>query len=370
MIKVLELINDGYLGGGQTHILSILNSINRNAFDLIVSASPIGEFKTRVLDKKISFADITISKIYRKSTLQKLINIVEQNKIDVIHSHGGVAGVYARKLKQKLNRIKVVHTIHGIHYINSKNIFRSFFSKQIEQNLVPYTDTFICVSESDFKTASQINIIDTNKTVVIKNGIDLKKFYVADLNTDLASSLGINKGDIVIGNISRFDYQKNQRFMLNSAKKIMELNPKVKLLLVGDGIYLNECKAIAQKYSIHNQTIFTGEVTNVESYYPLIDIFVFPSMWEGFSITLIEAMASGRSIIASNIPPNNELIKNNYSGLLFDLNESDSFITVINRLLQNEYERTSLSQNALLEAKQYDEREMVRKIENIYRQLI
>ena len=163
MIKVLELIDGGFLGGGQTHLLSIANNINRKSYDITICASPKGEFKNVVLKSNHRFIDINLPKMYRKNYLKNLLKITNNNNFDLIHSHGGVAGVYARFLKKRLRSIKVIHTFHGIHYINSKNIFRKFFSKKIEQHLVPYTDKFICVSDNDFQIAIENKITDEKK---------------------------------------------------------------------------------------------------------------------------------------------------------------------------------------------------------------
>ena len=367
MIKVLELIDGGFLGGGQTHLLSIANNINRKIYNITICASPEGEFKNVVLNSNHRFIDINLPKIYRSSCLKNLLKITENNNFNLIHSHGGVAGVYARFLKKKLSSIKVIHTFHGIHYINSKNIFRKYFSKKIEQHLVPYTDKFICVSDHDFQTAIENKITDGEKTVVIKNGIDTKKFSGKEKDKELMTLLGINNKNIIIGNISRFDYQKNQRFLIHSFKEVLIKNPEVKLLLVGDGTYLNECKILAKNLGISEQTIFTGEIPDVENYYPLIDIFVFPSLWEGLSIGLLEAMSSGRCIIASDITSNRELIKNNFNGILFTLQDESNLINIIDNLITDKLKRNELSKNAEKEAKNYDEKEMIIKIENIYK---
>lgn len=369
MIRVLELVDGGFLGGGQMHILSIANNINRNSFDITISASPNGEFKNLALKQNHKFIGLNLPKIFNSSCLKQLMKIVDDNGIELIHSHGGVAGVYSRILRKKLSRVKVVHTIHGIHYINSKNIFRKFLSKKTEQYLVKYTDRIICVSEADLKIAVENKITDAKRTAVIKNGINLQKFAGASVNPELANRLGIGPEDIVVGNISRFDYQKNQRFLIHSVKEIIKQNKNIKLLLTGDGKYLEESKSLVKKFDMEKQSIFTGEVPDPENYYPLIDIFVFPPLWEGLSITLIEAMASGRCIAASDIPANRELIKNNYNGLLFRLENREVLTNIIKELIQDKSRMETLSFNAVESSKQYDEKEMVRKIENIYTNL-
>lgn len=366
MKNILELIDGGFIGGGQTHILSIAGNIDKSNYTAIIAGSPEGQFRQETLRRGFNYFDITLPKVYRGKHLYSLEKIIIENNIDVIHSHGGVAGMYARFYKKKYNKVKVVHTIHGIHYTRTKNFLRKWFSHLIEQHLVKYTDKFICVSEEDRKLAEEMSIIDPSKTAVIKNGINVGRFRDAKPSESLKKELGLSENTIVIGNISRFDFQKNQRLLIESFSEMAKQKENVKLLLVGAGQYLEECMAQAKQRGIKDKVIFTGEKSNVQDYYPLIDIFVFPSLWEGLSITLIEAMASGRAIIASDIPSNRELIKDGENGLLFELGEKAKLTEKILSLLESPDERQRLSRKAMHNAMDYDEKKMTERIMEIY----
>lgn len=370
MIKVLELIDGGFLGGGQTHILSLSKNLNSKDFKTVIASSPEGPFKEEVEKAGLYFEAILLPKIFRTKYLQAIDELVADNEIDIIHSHGGVAGMYARFYKKRFNKVKVIHTIHGIHYTRTKNLFRKFFSHSIEEHLVPYADKFICVSEGDYVLASGMKIIDPEKTVVIKNGIDLDRFSNKEKDAHIMERLRISKEDFVIGNISRFDFQKNQRMLIKAFDSISKKTPALKLLLVGDGQFLNNCKEQVKEAGLEEKVIFTGEVSNVEDYYPLMDIFVFPSLWEGLSITLIEAMASGKAIIASDITSNHELIKDSGNGLFFDLHSVENLADKIEFLIQNEPERIRLAKNAVISSRDYDEKVMCEKIGGLYGEIM
>ena len=151
MINVLELIDGGFLGGGQTHILSIVKNIDKSKFNVVIAGSSKGKFKKETIHRGFEFTGIYLPKIYRGKYLQAIKEIVTDSDIQIIHSHGGVAGMYARFYKKKYGKVNVVHTIHGIHYMRSRNFLRKWFSHSIEQSLVKYTDKFICVSDEDKK---------------------------------------------------------------------------------------------------------------------------------------------------------------------------------------------------------------------------
>lgn len=369
MINVLELIDGGFLGGGQTHILSIVKNIDKSKFNAIIAGSSKGKFKEEAINCGFEFTGLYLPKIYRGKYLQAIDEIVTDSDIQIIHSHGGVAGMYARFYKKKYGKMKVVHTIHGIHYMRSRNFLIKWFSHSIEQSLVKYTDKFICVSDEDKKLAEKMKIIDPSITTVIKNGIDVSWFTGKKADSELKRKLGIQNDSIVIGNISRFDFQKNQRMLIEAFGEVSKSNNKLILLLVGDGQYFDNCKDQVKRLGIEDKVFFTGEVPNVEDYYPLMDIFVFPSLWEGLSITLIEAMASGRCIIASDIPSNRELIADGKTGVLFSLKSKAELSNKIQVLLNDKATRTELARNAAEEARKYDEGEMTRMIMDVYNEV-
>ena len=90
--------------------------------------------------------------------------------------------MYARFYKKRYGNIKTVHTIHGIHYLNSGNLLRKYLSLSIEQHLVPFTDKFICVSEADLKKAVENKIADKEKSIIINNGISRIQFKIDKKN--------------------------------------------------------------------------------------------------------------------------------------------------------------------------------------------
>lgn len=369
MIKVLELIDGGFIGGGQTHIISLCTNLDRKLFSAVIAADPDGDFRILAKKEGLEFTGISLHKIFRKKYLKKLAELVETLTPDIIHAHGGVAGMYARFLKKDNINLKVVYTLHGIHYIRSKNYVRRFVSLAIEQYLVKDCDAYICVSKDDVKTALDNRIVIKDKINLIPNGINIGRFKNGQIDRNLKARLGIKESEFVIGNISRFDEQKNQMMLINAFPEILRLIPDAKLLLVGDGLLYDECMNRAEKLKIADNIIFAGSIPDPENYYPLMDLFVFPSKWEGLSITLIEAMASGKCIAASDIPSNRELIAHGQNGILFSLGNSRALARVISDLYKNPDFRNNLSENAKKSSDNYDEKTMTEKISDVYKTL-
>lgn len=369
MIRILELIDGGFIGGGQTHILSLVKCLNKEKFDPLITASGSGEFRPLAKKNDFRFEPAELPKFYRKKYLGRIDEIVKKYSIDIIHSHGGVAGMYARFYKKNFGNVKTLHTIHGIHYINSSNVFRKYFSLSVEQYLTQFTDRFICVSQSDRDLAEKLKIAEPSSTTVIYNGIDHDRFSIREKNKSLMIKYGIDEADTVIGNISRFDYQKNQRYILRNCDELLKKYSGLKILLAGDGKYLDECKKLAEGIEEKERIIFPGSVTNTEDHYSLFDAYVFPTLWEGLSISMIEAMSCGRCIIASDIPSNKELIEDGVSGYLFDVNDRSVFKEKIEKAVNSKAIRDKLSDNAFRKSKNFSEKIMTEKTEKEYLKL-
>ncbi|MFA5404153.1 MAG: glycosyltransferase [Ignavibacteria bacterium] len=371
MIKILELIDGGFIGGGQIHILSLTGGLNKTLFNPVIAAAGRGKFEETVNNYGIPFVAIYQPKILRKKYLKPLLVFCEENNIDVVHSHGGVSGFYGRMVKKHYPKIKTVHTIHGIHYINTKNYIRKFISQTVEQYLVQYTDCSICLTKSDLEIAKKIKIINPDKTSIVPNGINLNKYKnLQRKNIDFLSKLNLNPGDFIVGNVSRFDFQKNQNLIVKAAARLIGAYPGMKFVLVGDGKLLESSKKLAKELKVENNVLFIGEKLNLIDFYSIFDVFVFPTFWEGMPYVLLEAMACRLPIICSDIPSLKEIVKDNYSALLINPYNEIELCDAIIKLYNDKKLMEEISSNAHEKVKNYSEYFTVKKIEEIYTEVM
>lgn len=368
--KILHIIDGGFLGGGQKYITHILEFSDHNLFEHLVAAKGGENFEQSVSSFDVKFYNVYLPKLLRTKYLKPLEAINRVENFDIVHSHGGIGGFYGRILKKHFPALRSVHTIHGIHYVHRSNPLSKQFSMAVEQYLVQFTDMTICVAQSDLVSSLKYKIADENKVTVILNGIDHSKLVNRKKNLELLFKLGLNESDFVIGNISRFDIQKNQDVIVESAYYLKEKFPNIKIVLVGDGIELNRIKNFVARNDLDKMIRFTGEVENPEDYYSLFDLFIMPSFWEGMPYVLLEAMASRLPIICSNIPNHLEILKDNFSALTFEPSDPIDLFRKIKRVYENEILCQRIAENALMESTQYEASEKVKLIEDVYKKVL
>jgi sugar transferase (PEP-CTERM/EpsH1 system associated) len=293
----------------------------------------------------------------------KIAKIIREERIDLIHTHnesGLIYGVTAAFLARVSN---IVHTDHGKEpgYDEKKAL------KLAEKILLKKLDHVVAVSEDLKNKIVQSTGISKDKILVIPNGIDVEHFYQPNLRDEVRRKLGISSDTFVIANIARMVPLKNQSFLINIFKEVVVDYPNVKLLLVGDGPMRYELQAYCKNMGLSKSIIFLGERKDIFELLSAVDLFVLPSLTEGTSITLIEAMSSGTPVVASEVGGNSEVIENGKTGFLNPLGQIEMWITTIKSLIRNKEDRIRVAQNAKMEVvKKFSLEGMIGNYEKIY----
>lgn len=231
----------------------------------------------------------------------KIMKVIKIEKVDIIHAHHRMAAFYT-KLISIFTHIKRVYTAHNV--FSDKKVLTCFALKGscivavgegVKQNLI---ETY-GITEKDIR--------------VIYNTVKIKK----QGSRDEFLCHEKEKGKILIGNIGRITEQKGMDVFLYAIKKTIEIFPNVLGIIIGDGEEENKLKLLAQELSISKNIVFMGYRKDVLDIISQLDFVVLSSRWEGFPLTPIEVFSQGKTIIASDISGNNEIVRNEINGLLF-----------------------------------------------------
>ena len=256
----------------------------------------------------------------------KALEIAKQYQLDIIHTQTefslGLLGVWiARELK-----IPVIHTYHTqyedyVHYIAKGLLIRPSMVKYLVRGFLHDVDGVICPSEivrdllSDYKVKVEKRVIPT--------GIDLAKFERPEIGPEqlrvLREKLGIKEDEKMLLSLSRVSYEKNIQAVLAAFSEVLKEELKVKLVVAGDGPYLDNLKEQAFQLNIQDSVIFTGMIAPSETalYYKAADFFISASTSETQGLTYLESLASKTPVIAHGNPYLDNLITYKMFGTLY-----------------------------------------------------
>lgn len=312
-IKILEAIRQGHIGGGETHLSDLVAHLDKTKFEPVVLSFTPGAMVDELRRKGFRVKVIYTEKAFDFKVWKKVKDFIIEEKIDIVHAHGTRANSNVFWAAKRLN-LPLIYTVHGWSFhIDQKQIARRI-RIFIEHFLTSQADKTICVSKSNEQDG--IKLFNMKRSTVIYNAVDLEKFSTENRSSNIRKELGIPNNKIVIGYIVRITVQKDPVTMLRAMEKVARYSENTVLLMIGDGDLKNKAIKMAQKLNIEDKVIFHPFRTDMPDVLSAIDIYCLPSLWEGFPIGILEAMAMKKLVIASPVDGTRELICDGKTGLL------------------------------------------------------
>jgi len=298
-----------------------------------------------------------------------------KHEVDIIHIHSGgtpfcvLSGLlYVKRYKKPL-----VVTYHGDFYVHGGIIRRMTIClyNKLQELLLQCANIIISPSRRYIST-SKILYKYKEKTIVIPNGIDLPKYQISFNKEECKKILNIPLNKKVLLFIGGLHAKKGPDVLLRAALYVIKSIKDVIIIIAGEGTMREDLILLSKKLSITKYVNFIGFVEEglKPIYFRAADIFILPSLEECFPIVNLEAMASGSTIIASNIGGIPEAIKDSENGMLVPSNDPEALAGVIMKLLSNNKLREKLGKNARQESQKYSWEKITVKTEKIYQMII
>lgn len=345
-IKILFVIDGIEFGGGERVFSQVINGLSRDRFDIFLISSPNPVFYSSIKHDNIHIHSDDFSRKFNPFLLFRLAKLLKENKIDIIHGQGARAEFYARFAKKLFNDLKYISTIampvEGFDVGACKKAIYRFFDYVTEK----YVDRFIVVSDALKKLLIETRKIDAIRVNRIYNGIELDHYLPELHNNDFREQLGLQTDTPLIGAIGRMVWQKGFDYLLMAIPEVIKVFPKAKFLLVGEGPLRSKLKNMADSMNLDEHLIFSGFQGDIKNILASIDIFVAPSIIEGFPMVILEAMSMMKPIIASDISGISEQIIDLESGLLIQPKNSQALAISIIQVIRDKKLRSSLGFNA------------------------
>jgi len=364
-IKVLQAIRQGKVGGGETHVVDLVGHLNKDHFQPVVLSFTDGEMIDKLNDMHVENYVIHSEKAFDFSTWKSVKTLLREKQIDLIHIHGTRATSNVYWAAKNLG-LPTIYTIHGWSFHDDQNALvknaRIFFEKWITKK----TDCNISVSISNQQTG--VKNIPGFKSTVVHNGIDLVKFNPdCCKRKNLRQELNIAEDAFIICFIGRMTAQKDPLGLIKAFKQVAEENSKAVLLMVGDGELKEQAINLVKELGLENSVVFQKSRTDVADVLFSSDIFCLPSLWEGFPIALLEAMAMRKAVIATEVDGSIEIIQNKKNGILIKPQNIQMLADWIKQLINNNHLRKDLAEAAQQTIlNDFDVKKMAKKIEDVY----
>lgn len=294
-IKIAMVASNLELNGISAVIMNYCRNLNLNKFEItLFVGNYINEnYKKELQERNINIIELPWRKKSKLKYYRSLMKLMKKDYFDICHVHGNssVMAIDLAIAYMKNIKVRIAHS----HNTKCSNLKLHKLLSPIFNRL--YTNAFACS-----KKAGEW-IFKDNNFEIINNGIDIEKYvFNKDVRERVRKELDLKDNEFVLGHVGRINYQKNQEYLLKIFEKYCEKDVNAKLLLIGKGPLYDEVKEKIEKSPIQNKVILYGESSEAQKFYMAMDVFVFPSRYEGLPVTLVEAQIAGiPCIISQNI---------------------------------------------------------------------
>lgn len=293
-------------GGIETWLMNVLRNIDRTKvqFDFAVHTEKKGFYDDEIEELGGKFIRIPQFRLFNIHRYRKAWeNILKQHGYTILHTHVRSTAPIYLKIAKKYGITTIAHS----HNTSNGKFPIAFVKTFLQQKIAGYSDIRLACSDAAGKWLFRKHVFD-----IIKNGIDLSLYVQNDgARAEYRKAYHVADVDILLGHIGRFSYQKNHFFLLDVFSQMYKKNKAFKLVLVGDGELKNDIKKKIQELGLSDSVILTGVRSDIPSLLQMMDGFVFPSLYEGLGIVLIEAQTAGLRCFMSDIIPSEVMLTEN-----------------------------------------------------------
>lgn len=351
--KLLFVIPSMRTGGAEKLVLDLATFIDKEKFEVLVLS--YGKKTNSIYDNFALKRNINIKYLDKKkgfdvSLIKKVSKTIDEFKPDILSTHINTVPYLlwkTRKIEKKY------HTIHNLAEKDAKGFGRILL--KIAFRFFKFKPVAIC--ETVKQTISKVYHKSDKKIPCIYNGIDTMSFEKKEKFDD---------GIIKFISIGRLTKVKNYDFLLDVFHEVLKIHKNITLTILGDGFQRDNLNIKLQQLELCEKIRFLGNVSNVDEYLNLSDVYVTGSKYEGLPLTLLEAMSCGLPIITTKAGGSVDIVKDNENGMLIDIGDKKTFVASIIKIIENDNLRAELGQNSLILSKTFDIRNTVKEYESLF----
>jgi glycosyltransferase involved in cell wall biosynthesis len=381
-IKILRIISRLAVGGSTYHSIVLTAHQDREVFDCVLVRGREGEREGSMLEfarqkglKSICYIPEMGREISLKRDIVafwKLFRLIRRERPDIVDTHQSKAGALGRLAALVAGTKVTIHTIHG-------HVFYDFFGKLksslivlVERLLARRSSLLVAVSENVRKEVLAFGVGTPEKVITIPYGIELDKYLCIDGHRgDLRRELGLSEREVVIGNVQRLVPTKGHRYLFRSIQLLKESAPEVRFVIAGDGEMRGELEQLAENLGLKERIYFLGFREDVDNIYADSDALIFPSLTEGAPFAIIEALASARPVVATDVGGISELIDEGQCGFVVPAKDPRALAEALLKLIRDQKLRKTFGENGRNKVYPHlSHTRLVKDMERIYLELV
>lgn len=370
-LRVLHVIGGGEFGGAERHILNLATAMDPDMVEVSVCCLFAEPFVQVAREAGIKAHSVPMRHKLDFSIVTKIRDLIAGEGIDLVHTHGVRANLVGRVAARMAGVETVVTTVHSLLGQDYPDLFSRLVNMFIERASRSLTSHFIAVS-GGLQEALIKQGISEDKITVIYNGLnpDLFKSTEATIGK-WRQKAGFRQDKLLVAIVGRLHPVKGHGYFLKSAAEILKTRTDVHFLVVGSGPEREKLEEYTEKLGILDHVTFTGFVSDVAELMPDLNLLIVPSLWEGFGLTALEAMALGVPVVATSVGGLPEIVHHGTTGLLVPPADEAGLTRGIAWMLDHRQEALEMSAAAksVVEEK-FTASSMARNTQDLYRLLV
>ena len=336
-IRLLNVVPTLLCGGTENHFMTLSRSLDADRFDVrFACLRRWGPFVAELTARKVPLTEYRVATFRSVNALvqqAKLAKYIRQQAVQIVHTYSFYGNVFAVPPARLVAPVVIAS-------IRDRAPYLTEMQKRVQRHVCKWADCVLVNAEA-VKTWLVNDGYDASQIVVIPNGIDLTPFKNTGDRMAMRRSLGVGDGVRLVGVVSRLSRLKGIEDFIAAAAIIAARHDDVRFAIVGEQSpiknieYLDELSALAARLGIGDKVIFTGLRSDVPALMSAFDVSVMPSLNEALSNVLLESMAAGAAVVATDVGGTSEALANGVNGLLVKPGDPASMAAAIERLLDD-----------------------------------
>jgi glycosyltransferase involved in cell wall biosynthesis len=381
-IRLLRVITRLNIGGPSTHVMLANRGLTERGYECLVVHGSLHHGEASIefdrfgeVGQLIHMPPLkrSIDPVADSRASVQLRSIVGRFRPDIIHTHLSKAGVLGRGVGLMYGNARLVHTYHG-------NMAASFFSPAasrmvvaVERWLGARSDALIALSQTQLLELERLRIGHSGNREVVELAIDLDPYRRARTSAARAQArrgVGLGQDAVVILFCGRLVPVKRVDWLLQALAPLLKADPRLLLVVAGDGPERDRLESLCEALGIKQQVRFQGWVAKTADWYAAADLVVIGSSWEGTPLAIIEAMASARATVSTDVGGVRDIVRDGQTGLVVGKDDAGAFRGAVHELVSDSSRRDCMGSNAAAASERFSSERLVDNLDQLYRRLL